>query len=218
MLGNKSLFSYTENPLIKVDGVALDLKVNKEQNIGILPIKIAYGGAEIHTGLSHMAIKNNAQQTNYARVDFVYTDTFDEIQSAGNGIHVNKKLYKKVGEEWKSLNGDKLKLGDECLIQLIIKVDEDMDYVFLKDLRAASFEPKEVLSGYQYEGGLWYYKNIKDASMQYFFEHLNSGTYVLEYKVVANHKGNFTNGNASIECMYAPEFVGHSESEQLVVE
>jgi hypothetical protein len=33
-----------------------------------------------------------------------------------------------------------------------------------------------------------------------------------------NHKGDFSNGITTIQCMYAPEFGGHSKGMRLVVE
>ena len=37
------------------------------------------------------------------------------------------------------------------------------------------------------------------------------GTYVFEYPLRVTHKGDFSNGITTIQCMYAPEFTSHSE-------
>ena len=86
-----------------------------------------------------------------------------------------------------------------------------MEYVHMKDMRAAAFEPMDVLSGYRYQGGLGYYESIRDASVNFYFDYLRKGTYVFEYKLNVTQKGEFSNGITSIQCLYAPEFAAHSQ-------
>ena len=93
-----------------------------------------------------------------------------------------------------------------------------MQYVHLKDMRAACFEPESVFSGYRYSGGLGYYQSIRDASMNFFISYLNKGTYVFEYPLVVSQKGEFSNGITSMQCMYAPEFSSHSQGIRVKVE
>jgi len=49
-------------------------------------------------------------------------------------------------------------------------------------------------------------------------DRLNAGTYVFEYGLKVYHKGDFSNGITSIQCMYAPEFTSHSEGVRVLVE
>ena len=88
----------------------------------------------------------------------------------------------------------------------------------LKDSRASTFEPIDVLSGYQYRRGFSYYKSTKDSATYFFFDRMRKGTYRLEYDVFVTHKGKFMDGLATIESIYAPEFRGHSEGVHVVVE
>ena len=85
-----------------------------------------------------------------------------------------------------------------------------MEFVHMKDMRAAGFEPVNVLSQYKYQGGLGYYESTKDAATNFFFDYLPKGTYVFEYVLVVNNKGDMSNGITTIQCMYAPEFTSHS--------
>lgn len=80
----------------------------------------------------------------------------------------------------------------------------------MKDLRAAGLEPVSVLSQYKWQNGLGYYQSTKDASTHFFFDHVSKGVYVFEYDLRANNKGSFSNAIATLQCMYAPEFSGHS--------
>ena len=93
-----------------------------------------------------------------------------------------------------------------------------MEYVHMKDMRAAGLEPIHVFSGYRYQDGLGYYESTKDASTNFFFDYLRKGTYVFEYPLRVNMSGNFSNGITSIQCMYAPEFTSHSEGVRLKIE
>jgi hypothetical protein len=88
----------------------------------------------------------------------------------------------------------------------------------MKDMRASGFEPVNVISQYKYQDGLGYYENTRDASTNFFFNNLNKGTYVFEYPLFVTHKGDFSNGITTIQCMYAPEFTSHSEGVRVKVE
>ena len=92
-----------------------------------------------------------------------------------------------------------------------------MEYVHMKDMRAAGLEPINVFSGHRYQDGLGYYESTKDASTNFFFDYLKKGTYVFEYPLRVNMSGNFSNGITSIQCMYAPEFTSHSKGVRINV-
>lgn len=47
-----------------------------------------------------------------------------------------------------------------------------MDFVQLKDQRGACFEPIANISGYRWNSGFGYYVDVKDASTNFFFDHL----------------------------------------------
>ena len=88
----------------------------------------------------------------------------------------------------------------------------------MKDMRAAGFEPLNVISTYIWQDGLGYYECTKDASTNFFFDYLPKGTYVFEYSLRATLAGDFSNGISTIQCMYAPEFTSHSEGIRVKIE
>jgi hypothetical protein len=92
-----------------------------------------------------------------------------------------------------------------------------MEYIYLKDLRAASMEPVNVLSEYKRQDGLGYYESTKDAATNFFIDHISKGTYVMEYPVYITHTGSFSSGIATVQCMYAPEFTAHSDNVNISV-
>jgi hypothetical protein len=107
--------------------------------------------------------------------------------------------------------GDGLKVGDKVKVRIELRVDREMEFVHLKDMRAAGLEPINVLSAYRWQGGLGYYESTKDLATHFFFDYLPRGTFVFEYPVVVSHKGDMSNGITTLQCMYAPEFSSHSE-------
>ena len=102
-------------------------------------------------------------------------------------------------------------MGDIVTVRIVLTADRDYEYVHLKDMRAAGFEPVNAMSGYRFKGGLGYYESIKDASVNFFISYLRRGTYVFEYDLRVTNAGNFSNGITTFQCMYAPEFNAHSE-------
>jgi len=112
----------------------------------------------------------------------------------------------------------KLKTGDKLVVRIDIKVDRAMEYVHLQDMRASGLEPVNVLSRYQWQGSLGYYQSTRDASTDFFISYLPKGTFTLEYPLRVSHSGDFTNGMARLQCMYAPEYSSHSAGVRLKVE
>jgi Bacterial Alpha-2-macroglobulin MG10 domain/Alpha-2-macroglobulin family len=111
-----------------------------------------------------------------------------------------------------------LHVGDRVVVRLVLRTDRDLEYVHLKDMRGACLEPVNVLSGYRWQGGLGYYESTKDVSTEFFFSSVPKGVYVFEYPLVVEQTGEFSNGVASVECMYAPEFAFHTEGIRINVE
>ncbi len=152
-----------------------------------------------------------------------YFEDLDKITTASTPLRLVKKLFIEKntdrGPVLTPLNeGDILRVGDKVKVRIELKVDRDMEYVHMKDMRASALEPVNVLSSYKWQGGLGYYETTKDASTNFFFSSLQKGSYVFEYTLFATHAGNFSNGITSIQCMYAPEFASHSEGIRISIE
>lgn len=78
-------------------------------------------------------------------------------------------------------------------------------------------EPRQVESGYEYRDGLEYYQSVKDAGYLFFIDKIPSGIHNIEYETVINASGNFTNGPASLQCMYQPSINTYSNVSSIVV-
>ena len=110
-----------------------------------------------------------------------------------------------------------LSVGDRVRVKITLETDRHMEYVHLKDMRAASFEPRKQLSGAEYQEGLSYYRSTTDVAMNFFFGYLPKGTFVFEYDLNVTQAGTFSNGISQLQCMYAPEFTTQSEGVRLEI-
>jgi hypothetical protein len=165
----------------------------------------------------------NAPSTSWGAVYWQYFEDLDKIKTAETPLKLSKKLFIEKNTDRGPVltpvqEGGIIKIGDRVRVRIELRVDRDMEYVHMKDLRASTMEPLNVLSGYRWQGGLGYYESTRDASTNFFFHYLGKGTYVFEYTMFATHTGNFSNGVTTIQCMYAPEYMAHSEGIRVNVE
>jgi hypothetical protein len=176
-----------------------------------------------------VTIHNNASvpsaggSTSWGAAYWQYFEDLDKITSASTPLKLVKKLYVEQASDRGPVlrelkEAETLKIGDKVKVRIELKVDRDMEYIHMKDMRAASMEPVNVLSQYKWQGGLGYYESTKDASTNFFFSWLPRGSYVFEYSLFVSHAGNFSNGITTIQSMYAPEFSSHSEGIRVRVE
>ena len=153
-----------------------------------------------------------------AAVDF---ENIDKVEKQKGVLNVEKKLFIEnnsgSGLQIVPVENGKLRVGDKVIVRLTIRTDREMDYVFLKDLRAGCFEPANQLSGTQFRDGVAYYQSPTDVSENFFFSRLPEGTFVIEYPVYVSRTGEYAGGISTIQCLYAPEFVSHTEGNNLTV-
>jgi len=187
--------------------------------------KKRFEGNAVKADMGRITVKVDKLQNDgvsWGAVYWQYFEDLDKIKRAETPLRLNKKLFIQrssgkgpVLEE--ITDGNSLKVGDKVTVRIELRVDRDMEYVHLKDMRAACFEPINVLSGHRYQGALGYYESTRDVATNFFFDQLRKGTYVFEYPVFVAQEGDFSNGISTIQCMYAPEFSSHSEGIRVVV-
>ena len=152
-----------------------------------------------------------------------YFEDLDKITSAETPLQLKKKLFLKknpdTGEEISEItNKTDIQVGDLVRIRIELRADRPMEFVHMKDMRAAGFEPINAISRYKWQDGLGYYEATKDASTNFFFDYLPKGVFVFEYDVRVNNAGDFSNGITTIQSMYAPEFSSHSEGVRVLID
>ncbi|HET8736561.1 MAG TPA: alpha-2-macroglobulin, partial [Pricia sp.] len=184
--------------------------------------KIAWEAREIEPEMAEVQLTKKGNGIAWGALYWQYFEDLDKITSAETPLQLKKKLFLKkntaTGEEISEITPkNMLKVGDLVRVRIELRADRDMEFLHMKDMRAAGFEPINVLSKYKWQDGLGYYESTKDASTDFFFDYLPKGVYVFEYDLRVNNAGEFSNGITTIQSMYAPEFRSHSEGVRVQV-
>ncbi len=191
----------------KIDGTSIEA--------GTGYFKTSWSGNEITPDMGEITVTKTDDGIAWGAVYWQYFENLDKITKHKTPIYIEKKLFVEKrtnsGKIIEPIEKNKLKIGDKVIVRIEIRVDRKMEFIHIKDMRASGFEPINVTSRYKYQDGLSYYETTKDASTNFFMDYLPKGTYVFEYPLRITHKGNFSNGITTIQCMYAPEFTSHSE-------
>lgn len=186
-------------------------------------IKKSWEHAEITKDMADVRIVKQDNKPSYGALYWQYYEDLDKITQDKTDLSIDKKMFK---IEKTSVGNDNLvpitkdtplKVGDKVTIRLIVRIDNNMEFVHIKDMRAPCFEPIETISGVKWQNNLNYYQEIRDASTNMFFEYLAKGTYIFEYQVYVNRKGVYSNGISTIQSIYAPEFVSHTKGEIITI-
>lgn len=178
--------------------------------------KTSWKTNEIKPEMANVKITKKGDGIAWGSLYWQYFEDLDMITSAETPLKLKKKLFLKTntekGEQISDISeSTQLKVGDLVRVRIELRSDRAMEFVHMKDMRAAGLEPINVLSQYKWQDGLGYYESTKDASTNFFFDYLPKGVYVFEYDLRVNNAGNMSNGITTIQSMYAPEFSSHSE-------
>ena len=182
--------------------------------------KTSWSGKEITKEMGTVTISKKNKGIAWAGLYWQYFEDLDKISVANTPLKLSKKLFLKVnsdtGKELIEItNSSQLKVGDLITVRIELSSDRNMEFIHMKDMRAAGLEPINVISRYKYQDNLSYYESTKDAATNFFFDYLPKGVFVFEYDLRVNNAGNFSNGITTIQSMYAPEFSSHSKGVRL---
>jgi uncharacterized protein YfaS (alpha-2-macroglobulin family) len=178
--------------------------------------KKAWNKEEITPSMAQISLQKTSPGVAWANLYWQYFEDMDKVTRAANGVSLKKKLYLKTqtaeGEVLREITKTTpIKLGDRVTVRLEITCDRDMEFIHIKDLRAAGFEPVNTLSSYKRQDGLGYYESTRDVATHFFADYMPKGKYVFTYDLRANNGGEFSNGITQLQNMYAPEFSTQSE-------
>lgn len=206
-------------PVITVGGQKV---VPEKQEAGTGYFQKMWPADAITPAMGDVTITTTTDRAAWGALYWQYFEQMDKVTSAESPFSIKKQVMLKeqtdAGQQLVALDKARvLKPGDKLTIRIELRTDRAMDFVHLKDLRAAGLEPTETLSGYRFQGGLGYYQSTRDAATDFFFDHIRPGTYVFEYDLRVSHAGDFSNGITTAMCMYAPEFASHSEGVRVLV-
>jgi len=206
-------------PVIKVGEETVQV-ANSEAGTGY--IQQSWPGTEVKPSMGNVTVTTTSDGVQWGALHWQYFERMDKVPAHESPFSIRRQVMLKEqtesGPKLVALDASRtLKPGDRLTVRVELRTDRYLDYVHMKDLRAAGLEPVQALSGYQWKGGLGYYQSIRDAAMHFFFDRIAPGTYVFEYDLKVTHAGDFSNGITSVQCMYAPEFASHSEGVRIKV-
>jgi hypothetical protein len=184
-------------------------------------IQRRWNANEVTQDMRQLTVNNPTNHLVWGGLFRQYFVPIDEVKSDGSGFTIKRELFvETVTDKGKVLvpaEKRTLKVGDKLTVKITFTSQQDMSFVFVKDLRAAGFEPIEQISRYEYNDRMSYYQSNTDTDMEFFIERLPKGTHQLEYSMFVTKEGHLNNGYALIQCQYAPEFSAYSDGMKVVV-
>jgi hypothetical protein len=183
-------------------------------------LRKSWEASRISPDMANIKVKSlsNTNTVAWGAVYWQYFQKMGKGKETGSDLWIKKQYFIQRDKGYQPIGDrEKVRVGDELIVRLDFGTDKNMSYVHIKDMRPTCLEPLSKISGCNYQDGLYYFESIRDASQNFFVESLPVGKHLIEYKVRVTHSGYFQTGNASIQCMYAPEYIGYSGSENICV-
>ena len=163
-----------------------------------------------------MTIDRQADYPSVGGVVMMRRLPMDSIKAVGcQEISVGKSLMIALGDEW--VPATAFKIGDRVRVELTLRVEDDLSYVVIEDLRAAGLEPVEQLPAPIFSEGLCFYRENRDSQTNIFIDFLPRGTYRLAYELFASQAGSFASGVAQVQSQYNPIVSAHSAGATLKI-
>lgn len=162
-----------------------------------------------------LTIKKAGKQAVHGNVVSYHFETASQVSQYNTDIKLSKQLliYNKGAGNWEPVGeGAILKISDRVKVVLTIETAKNLPYVYIDDKTGGALETANQRSGYQYGNRFSYYRSVRDAGMQFFAGLIPAGKSEISYELTVAREGNFTNGPASLQCMYKPEKAAYSNS------
>jgi hypothetical protein len=165
---------------------------------------------EITSGKSSVTVSTTNDQPVFGAIHFQYLEDMDKITKSNGDIRLERHYYiEKNGKEEEISLSTSLPIGTKIKVKMTVTTNRSLEFVHVKDSKAAGFEAREALSGYHYST-VGYYQISKDASTEIFIDYLPKGSHLFQYEMFTSGKGELSVGAAIVECMYAPSFRANS--------
>ncbi|MBP5709118.1 MAG: hypothetical protein J6W61_05070 [Bacteroidales bacterium] len=178
-------------------------------------IQRRWNAGEITDDMKTLTVDNPTKHLVWGGLFRQYFVPIDEVKRDETAFKIKRELFVESvtdkGRELVPISKQTLQVGDKITVKITFESTQDMDHVFVKDLRAAGFEPIEQVSRYHYNDNMSYYQTNTDTDMEFFIEFLPKGVHQVEYSMYVTKEGNLTNGYALIQSLYAPEFSAYSD-------
>ncbi|MGN0033224.1 MAG: MG2 domain-containing protein [Candidatus Limimorpha sp.] len=214
--GNEKWLS-DDNVSIEINGEAVGFEGSEP---GTRHIKRTFASGEISEN-GEISIDNKTSHIVWGGFFTQYSVPIDELRASDNDLSITRELYvERTAQgkiEYVPVSQSDIRVGDKIKTVITIESRQDLEFVYLKDLYGACFEPIEQVSAYAFSDGLFYYRSIDDIATECFFENIPRGKYEVSHESFVTKEGCFSGGYALIQCQYAPEFGAYSDAERVKV-
>lgn len=160
---------------------------------------------QVESGVRQVRLHKFSQGESWTNVYADFRQPFATAQAESTGLSVRS------GYPEQAQRGDRLTATHR------LTADRDYDYVTLRVPRPAALEPVHQRSGYGWQDGLAYYREVKDDCTLYHFFSIPRGTYRVTEDCYVERNGRYHTGVATIQCVYAQEYSGHSADQVLQI-
>lgn len=185
-------------------------------------LKHVWTAEEMTPQLASVVVHTDREHPVFGACYWQYLELPDQVTASGDGLTIRRTLLHRPAEG----NGvhaepvtaeNPLRLGERVTVRLVISSDRELEYVHVKDPRAAAFEPVNIHERRSGNQGVWWVESPRDAAEHFFLNRLPQGTVIIEYDFYVTQTGTFSHGPASIECMYAPDHRAQSNGERVTI-
>lgn len=192
--GNTSLLASQPMMKVAVDGKNVSLP-KETAGTGYVKTRLPEG--------NKVTIEKTSLGTSWGTVYTQSVQPLKDIDEASTGISVKREI----------ISTEPITVGSRVKVRITITADRNYDYVQVVDKRAACLEPVGQISGYRWG----YYIAPKDQTTNYYFSMLAKGIHTIETEYYVDRAGEYQTGTCTVQCAYAPEFVGRTKSEVVKV-
>lgn len=183
-----------------VDGIAQWLLLQKHNQAWVSTVATA--------DAVHAIVASRASDLKFGAVYYTYTTRLERVKASGDELKVERTFLRAdTGEELQE--GEALHTGDRILARYRIYSSENRSFVQMQARRPACFYPADERSYFSWWG---FYREVTPATTNYYWELLPEEGTTVEELFHVQQEGVFSAGLVEIECLYAREYRGHTES------
>src|SRR5690606_29914641 len=116
--------------------------------------KTSWNDKEITPQKAEVEISKKGEGIAWGALYWQYFEDMDKIMPAETPVKLKKQVFLKkntdTGEKISLINDDThVKVGDLIRIRIELRADRPMEFLHMKDMRAAGLEPMNVISAYR---------------------------------------------------------------------
>ena len=197
----------------------------EENNAEVCPgyLKHVWTAEEMTPQLASIVVHTDKEHPVFGACYWQYLEVPEQVTASGDGLTIRRTLLHRPAESdgvhAESVTAENpMRLGERVTVRLVISSDRELEYVHVKDPRAASFEPVNIHERRGGNQGVWWVESPRNAAEHFFLNSLPRGTVIIEYDLYITQTGTFSLGPATIECMYAPDHRAQSNGERVRIE